>query len=227
MDAQANLTTGLIEHESQFTIYDAIKDGGRIWRGTQAEWDALSATDKDFYDQAEISGVNNDGMVYVADKIESGNMNAVTSNAVANLGKVYSATLDPQNEFSPLSMGSKRTIISLSVPAGVYLVTLCGRVGDTDCPNCNAAWPILDGIQWNAGYLVDGMWKNMRYFNYNNTIVTTKTTAGNIILEEYFEGEVPAHYYSLRLYAIMCSFCSILNLSSVSVRFFRKALLLG
>lgn len=27
MDAQANLTTGLTEHESQFTIYDAIKDG--------------------------------------------------------------------------------------------------------------------------------------------------------------------------------------------------------
>ena len=27
MDAQANLTTGLAEHDSQFTIYDAIKDG--------------------------------------------------------------------------------------------------------------------------------------------------------------------------------------------------------
>lgn len=63
-------------------VYDAIKDSGRVWRGTQAEWDAISATDKDFYDQAEISGINNDGMVYVADKIENGNMNAVTSNAV-------------------------------------------------------------------------------------------------------------------------------------------------
>ena len=27
MDAQANLTTGLTDHESKFTIYDAIKDG--------------------------------------------------------------------------------------------------------------------------------------------------------------------------------------------------------
>ena len=27
MDAQANLTTGLTEHEARFTIYDAIKDG--------------------------------------------------------------------------------------------------------------------------------------------------------------------------------------------------------
>jgi hypothetical protein len=66
-------------------VYDAIKDSGKIWRGTQEEWDALPSADKDFYDQAEISGVNNDGMVYVADKIESGNMNAVTSNAVAQI----------------------------------------------------------------------------------------------------------------------------------------------
>jgi hypothetical protein len=65
-------------------VYDAIKDSGKIWRGTQEEWDALPAADRDFYDQAEISGVNNDGMVYVADKIENGNMNAVTSNAVYN-----------------------------------------------------------------------------------------------------------------------------------------------
>ena len=55
----------------------------KIWHGTQAEWDALSAAEKAKYDQAEISGVNNDGMMYVADKVESGNMNAVTSNAVA------------------------------------------------------------------------------------------------------------------------------------------------
>ena len=81
-------------------VYDAIKDGGRIWRGTQAEWDAISATDKDFYDQAEISGVNNDGMVYVADKIESGNMNAVTSNAVHNaIGKVSSMTVTKQGNY--------------------------------------------------------------------------------------------------------------------------------
>lgn len=55
----------------------------KIWRGTQAEWDALSAAEKDKYEQAEIIGLDNNGVVYVADKIEEGNMNPVTSNAVA------------------------------------------------------------------------------------------------------------------------------------------------
>lgn len=55
----------------------------KIWRGTQEEWDALSAAEKDKYEQAEIIGLDNNGVVYVADKVESGNMNPVTSNAVA------------------------------------------------------------------------------------------------------------------------------------------------
>lgn len=81
-------------------VYDAIKDSGKIWRGTQEEWDALPSADKDFYDQAEISGVNNDGMVYVADKIENGNMNAVTSNAVYNaIGTVSPMTVTKQGNY--------------------------------------------------------------------------------------------------------------------------------
>lgn len=55
----------------------------KIWRGTQAEWDALSAAEKDRYEQAEIIGLDNNGVVYVVDRVESGNMNPVTSNAVA------------------------------------------------------------------------------------------------------------------------------------------------
>lgn len=54
----------------------------KIWRGTQAEWDALSAAEKDKYEQAEIIGLDNNGVVYVVDRIEAGNMNPVTSNAV-------------------------------------------------------------------------------------------------------------------------------------------------
>ena len=55
----------------------------KIWRGTQEEWDALSAAEKDKYEQAEIIGLDNNGVVYVVDRIEAGNMNPVTSNAVA------------------------------------------------------------------------------------------------------------------------------------------------
>lgn len=57
----------------------------QIWRGTQAEWDALSAAEKDKYEQAEIIGLDNNGVVYVVDRIEAGNMNPVTSNAVAGI----------------------------------------------------------------------------------------------------------------------------------------------
>ena len=63
------------------TVLKKIKN--QIWRGTQAEWDALSAAEKDKYEQAEIIGLDNNGVVYVVDRIEAGNMNPVTSDAVA------------------------------------------------------------------------------------------------------------------------------------------------
>ena len=66
----------------------------KIWRGTQAEWDALSAAEKDKYEQAEIIGLDNNGVVYVADKIEAGNMNPVTSNAVAKYALDWANAVD-------------------------------------------------------------------------------------------------------------------------------------
>lgn len=184
--------------------------GDKIWRGTQAEWDALSADEKDKYEQAEIIGLDNNGVVYVVDRIEAGNMNPVTSNAVSKIGTVYTKSITVTDMFPPLASDdspNRRTIISLPVPAGVYLVTVYGRAGDVDCPNCNAAWPILNkSIQWCAGYVINstetGNFKNMRYFNYNNTAIVTKETAGDIVLEEYFEGAVPEHYYGLMMSAV-------------------------
>ena len=69
----------LDEHGTE-KVLKKIKN--QIWRGTQAEWDALSAAEKDKYEQAEIIGLDNNGVVYVVDRIEAGNMNPVTSNAV-------------------------------------------------------------------------------------------------------------------------------------------------
>lgn len=52
-----------------------------IFHGAQDEWDALSAAEQDKYDQAEIEDEGTGG-IYAVDKVEDGNMNAVTSNAV-------------------------------------------------------------------------------------------------------------------------------------------------
>lgn len=83
----------LDEHGTE-TVLKKIKN--QIWRGTQAEWDALSADEKDKYEQAEIIGLDNNGVVYVADKVESGNMNPVTSNAVAKVTKLNNAKFTPK-----------------------------------------------------------------------------------------------------------------------------------
>lgn len=58
----------------------------RTWHGTRTEWDALSDEEKAQWEQAEIEeedGNNGNGVVYVADRVEKGNYNPVTSNAVA------------------------------------------------------------------------------------------------------------------------------------------------
>lgn len=63
----------------------------KIWHGTLAEWEALSATEKAKYDQAEV--IDDDtGVPVVVDKVESGNLNPVTSNAVAEA--LDNATID-------------------------------------------------------------------------------------------------------------------------------------
>lgn len=54
----------------------------KIWHGTLAEWEALSATEKAKYDQAEVIDEYT-GVPVVVDKVEAGNLNPVTSNAVA------------------------------------------------------------------------------------------------------------------------------------------------
>lgn len=82
------------ESENTWDYLWTLED--KIWRGTQAEWDALSADEKDKYEQAEIIGLDNNGVVYVADKVESGNMNPVTSNAVAKVTKLNNAKFIPK-----------------------------------------------------------------------------------------------------------------------------------
>lgn len=98
----------------------------KIWRGTQEEWDALSAAEKDKYEQAEIIGLDNNGVVYVADKVESGNMNPVTSNAVA---KAMPVTGIISNEIiaKTLNGASRITFKTFTLKKGLYNLSIWGH----------------------------------------------------------------------------------------------------
>lgn len=54
------------------------------WIGTRADWDLLSATDKAHYDKVSFTDDTADGGAVVVDEVTAGNLNPVTSNAVAN-----------------------------------------------------------------------------------------------------------------------------------------------
>lgn len=83
-----NVVKYLDEHGLE-TLAKILSFGRRkIWHGTRAEWDALAEDERSKYDQAEIEEVEGsagNGSVYVVDKAEKGNMNPITSNAVANM----------------------------------------------------------------------------------------------------------------------------------------------
>lgn len=52
--------------------------------GTRAEWDLLSAAEKQQYDLADFTDDTASGVPIISDKVTAGDMNPVTSNAVAN-----------------------------------------------------------------------------------------------------------------------------------------------
>lgn len=90
----------------------------QIWRGTQAEWDALSAAEKDKYEQAEIIGLDNNGVVYVVDRVEEGNMNPVTSNAVAKMCKRVSIGASPD-----IVISTTGTVVTqITLPKGKWMI---------------------------------------------------------------------------------------------------------
>lgn len=52
--------------------------------GTRAEWDLLSVAEKKQYDLADFTDDTASGVPIISDTVTDGDMNAVTSNAVAN-----------------------------------------------------------------------------------------------------------------------------------------------
>lgn len=85
-------------------VFSLIKFGHKkIWHGTLAEWEALAATEKAKYDQAEVIDEYT-GVPVVVDKVEEGNLNPVTSNAVAEALK---------------SVGGVETVTGYSTPGKI------------------------------------------------------------------------------------------------------------
>lgn len=85
----------------------------KIWHGTLAEWEALSATEKAKYDQAEVIDEYT-GVPVVVDKVESGNLNPVTSNAVYGLIKQakFTATTNSNGGVALPSEYANKNILS-------------------------------------------------------------------------------------------------------------------
>lgn len=57
----------------------------RVFNGSKADWDLLSVAEKTQYGATAFTDDEGDGMDSPVDVVESGNMHAVTSNAVANI----------------------------------------------------------------------------------------------------------------------------------------------
>ena len=97
----------------------------KIWHGTLAEWEALSATEKAKYDQAEVIDEYT-GVPVVVDKVESGNLNPVTSNAVAALANTHEYKL---GSFPAISTAGNHNS-NMVLTEGTWLVKLsclCSR----------------------------------------------------------------------------------------------------
>lgn len=124
----------------------------KIWHGTLAEWEALSATEKAKYDQAEVIDEYT-GVPVVVDKVESGNLNPVTSNAVA--GKV------PQNYLTSKVQAWVTGDIDVvfTAPAGKKFIFGTGSVID----NLRAYITIPDDYPTISG---DGKAITLRFFSY-------------------------------------------------------------
>lgn len=57
--------------------------------GTRAEWDLLSVAEKKQYDLADFTDDTASGVPIISDTVTDGDMNAVTSNAVAQTHKLF------------------------------------------------------------------------------------------------------------------------------------------
>lgn len=96
----------------------------RTFQGTRAEWDALSSTEQANYDIVNITDDVAEGGAVVVDEVTSGNLNAVTSNAVANALPVvqvknYNSTIS----LASGAIGTHPIVFDTPMPNANYVVT--------------------------------------------------------------------------------------------------------
>lgn len=95
----------------------------KIWHGTIDEWDALSAAEKDKYDQAEI-------VINAVNKIELNNKHPIKDHMVnakwGEIGWTYETANEAINIPNRTWLNDKRVIFN-NLPEGRYLII--GRVG--------------------------------------------------------------------------------------------------
>ena len=106
------------------TLIKLIKPGfKRIWHGTQEDWDALPAAQKNKYDQSEISGNSNEGVIFVDTEANIGSLNPITSDAVAKLHRVIGTHVITTIPVPANSGYTPHTItLNTGVPNGVFVL---------------------------------------------------------------------------------------------------------
>ena len=98
----------------------------KIWHGTLDEWDALSAAEKDKYDQAEV-------VINAVNKIELNNKHPIKDQMVKakwdEIGWLYNTANEAINVPIGTWLNDKRVVFN-DLPEGRYLII--GRVGFTN-----------------------------------------------------------------------------------------------
>lgn len=95
------------DSETIFSEYASkIKDNASVWTGKREEWNALSEDEQAKYSIVNFTDDPTGGDMVVVDEVTSGNMNPVTSNAVAsilNSKTVYHRVVDSSLNFTSIS----------------------------------------------------------------------------------------------------------------------------
>ena len=113
----------------------------KTWQGTRAEWDLLSSADKAHYDIVNFTDDTADGGAVVVDEVTAGNLNAVTSNAVANalapIGTIVTESLTATTvatTWTPFSNG-------VSLSKGTWVITVMGKSSQVNLAYIVASTP--------------------------------------------------------------------------------------
>lgn len=84
----------------------------KTFTGTRAEWDALTVAEKGEYDLCNLTDDLAGGELIVSDEVTSGNLNPVTSNAVARYMPAITRELASwPTESNPIALGNHKGVI--------------------------------------------------------------------------------------------------------------------